>query len=167
VTRRRRILGIVAALSLAAGGAFFGIPQAAFAQFQTLVITVRGNNTDPVRPTAPVDNLQDLMRALLGCWSPPPVDSSRQPVDLVFRVSFKRSGELLGKPPFIEFVREVTPEQRAVYYGAVAEAIDRCSKMPFTDSMGNASAGRVFRVNFVDGRNRKQAEVSWLTTKTD
>jgi hypothetical protein len=166
VTRRRRIPGIVAALSLAAGGALFGIPEAAFAQFQTLIIGINGENPEPVRPTAPVNNLQDLMRAFRGCWSPPPVDSSRQPVDLIFRVSFKRSGELLGKPPFIEFVREVTPEQRALYYTAVAEAIDRCSKMPFTESMGGASAGRVFRINFVDGRNRKQAEVSWLTTKT-
>jgi hypothetical protein len=167
VTRRRRIPGIVAALSLAAGGAFFGVPQPAFAQFLTLVITIRSENTEPVRPTAPVGNLQDLMQAFVRCWSPPPVDSNRQPVDVVFRVSFKRSGELLGKPPFIEFVRDVTPEQRAVYYAAVAEAIDRCSKMPFTESMGNASAGRVYRINFVDARNRKQAEASWLTTKTD
>ena len=52
------------------------------------------------------------------------------------------------------------------YYAAVAEAIDRCSPMPFTESMGGAVAGRVFRVNFIDMRNRRQAEVPWLTGKS-
>jgi hypothetical protein len=166
VTRGRRIPRIVAALSLAAGATFVGVPDRAFAQFTTLSIQIRVANPDPGRPTAPINNLQELMQALAGCWSPPPVDSSRQPVDVIFRVSFKRSGELLGKPPFIEFVREVTPEERARYYAAVAETLDRCSQMPFTESMGGAVAGRVFRVNFIDARNRKQADVSWLTTKT-
>jgi hypothetical protein len=165
--RHRRPAIIAAALAFAACGVVFGIPQAALAQFLTLTMEIRRDNPAPVRPTAPVNNLQDLMRALIGCWNPPPVDSGSQPVDVVFRLSFKRSGELLGKPPFIEFVREVTPEQRSRYYTAVAEAIDRCSQMPFTESMGGASAGRVFRVNFIDARNRKQAEVSWLIPKTN
>jgi len=165
VTRRRPGI-IAAALTLAACGALLGIPKVAFAQFLTLTMEIRRDNPAPVRPTAPVNDLQDLMRALIGCWNPPPADSNSQPIDVVFRVSFKRSGELLGKPPFIEFVREVTPEQRSRYYTAVAEAIDRCSKMPFTESMGGASAGRVFRVNFIDARNRKQAEVPWLIPKT-
>jgi hypothetical protein len=161
----RRLPGIVAAAVLGTAVAV-ALSGTAVAQFTTLVIDIRRENPQPVRPTAPVNDLQDLMRAFRGCWNPPPVDSSRRPVDVIFRVSFKRSGELLGRPPFIEFVREVTPEQRARYYAAVAEAIDRCSKMPFTESMGGASAGRVFRINFVDARNRKQAEVSWLITKT-
>jgi len=39
----------------------------------------------------------------------------------------------------------------------VAEAVDRCSKMPFTDSMGGAVAGSPFRVNFLDRRNSRKA----------
>ena len=66
----------------------------------------------------------------------------------------------------VEFVRPVTPEERGRYYAAVAEAIDRCSQMPFTEQMGGAVAGRVFRVNFIDARNRKQAEVPWLRKKS-
>ena len=50
---------------------------------------------------------------------------------------------------------ELTPEERERYDKAVAEAVERCSQMPFMDSMGGAVAGRTFRVNFVDERNRK------------
>jgi hypothetical protein len=154
---------LYAVLILAVLGVGFAAGTAA-AQFFTLGIRVERSNPEPQRPVAPVDNIKELAWALLACWNPPPVDPGRQPIDVVFRVSFKRSGELLGKPPFIEFVQQVTPEERGRYYQAVAEAIDRCSRIPFTDSMGGAVAGRVFRVNFIDMRNRKQT--LWLTTKT-
>ena len=142
--------------------AIFGIAWSAWvgsasAQFQGLTIPVYVSNREPKRPTAPIDNLQQLMRALHDCWTPPTLDPGRGPIDVTFRVSFKRTGELFGKPPTIEFVQQVTPEQRGRYYQAVAEALDFCSKMPFTDAMGGAVAGRVFRVNFIDMRNRKQA----------
>ena len=131
-----------------------------------LQIEVRGSNPRPVRPSALINNLDELMAALVGCWSPPPLDTKRQPLDLTFQVSFKRSGELFGKPRTIDFPRPVTDEERQIYYTAVAEAIDRCSRMPFTDSMGGAVAGRPFRINFLDRRNSRKAEVSWLTMKT-
>ncbi|TMI99170.1 MAG: hypothetical protein E6G97_23735 [Alphaproteobacteria bacterium] len=140
--------------------------DAARAQRTTLQILIRGTNANPARPTSPVNNLQELSAAFAACWSPPPPDRDRAPVDVIFQVSFKRSGELFGKPRIVEFVRPVTPEERGRYYAAVAEAIDRCSPMPFTEAMGGAVAGRVFRVNFIDMRNRKQAEVPWPITKS-
>jgi hypothetical protein len=140
--------------------------EIALAQRTTLAIEIRGTNANPARPTAPVNNLQELSAALAACWSPPPADRERGPVDVIFQVSFKRSGELFGKPRIVEFARPVTPEERGRYYAAVAEAIDRCSQMPFTEAMGGAIAGRVFRVNFIDMRNRKQAEVPWPTEKS-
>jgi hypothetical protein len=140
--------------------------EIALAQRTTLAIEIRGTNANPARPTAPVNNLQELSAALAACWSPPPADRERGPVDVIFQVSFKRSGELFGKPRIVEFARPVTPEERGRYYAAVAEAIDRCSQMPFTEAMGGAIAGRVFRVNFIDMRNRKQAEVPWPIEKS-
>ena len=73
-------------------------------------------------------------------------------------MSFKRSGELFGKPRVVNFAREVTPEERRRYYQAVVEAIDRCSPMPFTEAMGGAVAGRTFRVNFLDRRDSRKTE---------
>ena len=161
MTRRRPGILITAVL----GAAVIAPPGSAFAQ-TILQIEIRGQNNDPVRPTEPINNLQELSQAFARCWSPPPVDTSRQPVDLTFQVSFKRSGELFGKPRAIQFARPVTSEERERYYTAVAEAVERCSQMPFTESMGGSVAGRTFRVNFIDARNRKQADVSWLITKT-
>ena len=120
-----------------------------------LRITINASNPRPVRPQGPIDNLRAFMAAFAGCWNPPPLDQSRQPLDLTFQVSFKRSGELFAKPRVIHFAREVTPEERQRYYQVVAEAIDLCSPMPFTETMGGAVAGRLFQVNFQDARNRK------------
>ena len=139
---------LIAALLLASGA------EVAFAQYTVLTIIITRSNPEPVRPTAPINTLRDLQIAFAGCWSPPPLDSDRAPVDLTFQVSFKRSGELFGKPPSITFGKAVTSEQRERYQTAVSEALDLCAQMPFTESMGGAAAGRVFRVSFTDARNR-------------
>ena len=131
-----------------------------------LGIEIRASNPQPTRPNGPVNTLREFSNAWGGCWNPPPLDRSRQPLDLAFQVSFKRSGELFGKPRAISFSREVTPEERQRYYQAVAEAVDLCSQMPFTDSMGGAVAGRVFRINFFDRRDSRKTESPWLTMKT-
>jgi hypothetical protein len=116
-----------------------------------------GENPKPVQPTAPVSTLQDLMAALRRCWRPPSLDNNRhQPVDVGFRVSFKGSGELFGKPKVLYFEHDLAPDRRDQYYQAVAEALELCAKMPFTESMGKAVGGRVFRVLFKDTRNRTQ-----------
>ena len=137
------------ALAMAAG--------AALAQGMILTIEINRSNANPHRPTAKIDNLQQFMAALAECWNPPSIDERRGPVDLTFQVSFKRSGELFGKPRIVSFARTVTDEERQRYYRSVAEAIDLCAPMPFTDSMGGAVAGRTFRVNFLDRRNSRKA----------
>ena len=146
---RRAALVASATLMMAAG--------AALAQGTILTIEINRSNARPHGPTGSINTLQDLMAAFAGCWAPPPADTSRGPVDLTFQVSFKRSGELFGKPRAINFARAVTNKEREIYYRAVAEAVDRCAQMPFTESMGGAVAGRPFRVNFLDRRNSRKA----------
>ena len=155
----RYMLAAFAAASLAASGA-------AFAQGMVLFIHIDHANPNPVRPTAPIDNIRELADALRRCWTPPPADARHPKIDVTFSISFKRSGELFGKPKVITFVQPVTDEQRGRYYAAVAEALDLCSRMPFTDSMGGAVAGRVFRVNYLDDRNSKKAENTWPTGRS-
>jgi hypothetical protein len=155
-----------ACLALAALAGSLICADAARAQGMNLLIEIRRSNPLPSRPRAAVNTLQDLMAAFVGCWSPPPLDPERAPVDLTFQVSFKRSGELFGKPRTVQFARAVTQEERERYYTAVAEAVGRCAQMPFTESMGGAVAGRTFRINFIDARNRKQAEGSWRLRKS-
>jgi hypothetical protein len=143
--------GALAALALAVTAG------AALAQGMILTIEINRSNSNPHGPSAKINNLQEFMAALASCWEPPPIDDRHRPIDLTFQVSFKRSGELFGKPRIVNFARSVTDEERQRYYTAVAEAIDRCSPMPFTDSMGGAVAGRTFRVNFLDRRNSRKA----------
>ena len=100
-----------AAYGFAAFGALLWA-DAALAQRMTLAIEIRGTNSSPAHPAAPVNNLQELSAALAACWSPPPPDRERGPVDVIFQVSFKRSGELFGKPRIVEFARPVTAEER-------------------------------------------------------
>jgi hypothetical protein len=149
-----------------AASALLMMAGAALAQGTILTIEINRSNARPRGPTGSINTLQDLMAAFAGCWEPPPADASRGSVDLTFQVSFKRSGELFGKPHAISFARAVTDEERQRYYAAVAEAVDRCSKMPFTESMGGAVAGRPFRVNFLDRRNSRKAEKQWPTEKS-
>ena len=106
------------------------------------------------------------MAALPAAGRRPRPTPRARPVDLTFQVSFKRSGELFGKPRAINFARQVTDKEREVYYRAVAEAVERCSQMPFTEAMGGAVAGRPFRVNFLDRRNTKRAGFTWPTEKS-
>ena len=60
----------------------------------------------------------------------------------------------------------ITDKEREVYYRAVAEAVERCAQMPFTESMGHAVAGHLYRVNFQDQRNTKRAGLTWPTEKS-
>ena len=158
-SRALALAALLGALSAAGAGS-------ALAQGMVLFIEIGQSNPSPVRPEAPVDNIRDLTRALRGCWSPPPIDNAVGPVDVTFQVSFKRSGELFGKPKFVTFVQKVPTELRQRYHQAVAEALDLCQKMPFTDTMGGAVAGRPFRVNFLDRRNTRRTESTWPTTIT-
>ena len=157
-----RAVAFAAVLMAGMGGG----PGAGLAQGMILNINIRGPNSQPVRPKTPVNTLQDLMGALAGCWSPPQLDPARESVDVTFQISFKRSGELFGKPQVIIFPRPVTAEQRERYSRAVAEALDHCSQMPFTETMGAAVAVRVFRVNLIDARNRIRADIQWPTPRT-
>jgi hypothetical protein len=96
-----------------------------------------------------VDTLNDIVRAMQACWRPTGVRYSGQSVTI--RISFKRNGEVLGKP-MITHYREGEPDgaNREAFTQAVREALVRCSPMPFTDKLGAAVAGRPFTFRFVD-----------------
>ena len=159
---RPRASFAAAFLAVAVAGAGVALAQGV----AILAIDVFDSHPAPARPTARIDNIRDVQRAFWRCWSPPPLDETVRQVNLTFQVTYKRDGALLGKPGPIAFAREITEHERAVYFQAVAETIERCSDMPFTDSMGGAVAGRWFRIAIIDKRRSKQTENSWLTTKT-
>jgi hypothetical protein len=158
----RGLFLFAAALAVSLGLA----PHAGFAAGNVILfIEIGRDNLEPRKPVSAVNTLNDLSRALSDCWSPPPFDRDFGPVDVNFTMAFRRSGELFGTR-IVTFVQKVTPEIRERYNTAVAEAVDRCARMPFTAAMGGAVAGTVFRVSFLDKRNSKKADASWPTTTT-
>jgi hypothetical protein len=49
-------------------------------------------------------------------------------------------------------------DERLAYRIAVAQMLQRCAPLPFTEALGNAMAGRPFRMRLIDERKLKQAE---------
>jgi hypothetical protein len=113
-----------------------------------------------------VNTIREAIARIGRCWKPPPL-SRANPIDITVIVSFNRSGEILGHPRITYESEQATDNDRLAYRIAVMEALQRCSPMPFTESMGGAVAGRPFAVKF---HNRKPSpqpteKRAWLTPK--
>jgi hypothetical protein len=82
-------------------------------------------------------------------------------MDITVRFSFKRDGEILGKPRITYESATATDNDRLAYRVAVMETLQRCTPMPFTETMAGAIAGRPFAVQF-----RSYERKAWLLPKT-
>jgi len=113
-----------------------------------------------------VNTLRDVSARLQTCWNPPPL-SSANAIDITVVVSFKRAGEILGRPRITYESEQATDNDRLMYRIAVMEALQRCTPMPFTPEMAGAVAGRPFAIQF---RNRRPSHQpienrAWLLPK--
>ena len=115
---------------------------------------------------AQVDNIRDVFAKLQTCWKPPPT-SRANPIDITVIVSFNRAGEILGRPKVTYESAQATDNDRLLYRIAVMEALQRCTPMPFTESMAGAVAGRPFAVQFHTRKRPPQPieKRAWLTPK--
>ena len=124
---------------------------------EVLVIATLAGSAAAQSPRAPINTLNDLEAALLDCWVPPSIEQSRPGMQITVMVSFKRSGELLGKPRITYETPGATDDERLAYRVAMAQALERCMPLRFTDALGNALAGRPMTLRFIDNRKLKQA----------
>ena len=113
-----------------------------------------------------LNTIRDVVLAIHRCWPPPPADNAA-PIDITVIVSFNREGAILGHPRISYESQEATDNDRIAYRVAVMEALQRCTPMPFTESLGGAVAGRPFAIPF---RNKKypprsQEKRAWLLPK--
>jgi len=114
-----------------------------------------------------VNTIREAIAKIGSCWKPPPL-SRANPIDITVIVSFNRSGEIIGRPRITYESEQATDDDRVAYRIAVMETLQRCSPMPFTESMAGAVAGRPFSVQF---HNRKPPppqpieKRAWLTPK--
>jgi hypothetical protein len=115
-----------------------------------------------------VANLAAMSARLKGCWQPPALPRGNSGMEITVQFTFKRDGNLLGRPRITYETRETTDEERIIYRTAVMQALQRCVPMPFTSGMGNAIAGRPLTIRFDDRRThpKPREKRAWLTTKT-
>src|SRR3954471_9437200 len=98
--------------------------------------------------TGQVDNIKEAFARLQTCWRPPPPSRANPEVEITVIVSFTRDGNILGRPKITYESENATDNDRLEYRVAVMEALQRCTPMPFTGSMGGAVAGRPFAIRF-------------------
>jgi hypothetical protein len=103
-----------------------------------------------------LDSIRDLFVALRGCWVPPPAEQAREGMQMSVRLSFKRSGEIIGSPRVTYTTPDAPRELRDSYHDAITAALGRCTPLPFTAGMGGAIAGRPINIRFVDNREQKE-----------
>jgi hypothetical protein len=115
---------------------------------------------------AQVDNIREAYARFGRCWKPPPA-SQANPIDITVIVSFNRAGEILGHPRITYESEPATDNDRLMYRIAVMETLQRCTPMPFTESMAGAIAGRPFAIQFHNRKRPPQPaeKRTWLTPK--
>jgi hypothetical protein len=123
-----------------------------------LVLVACATNAAAQAPQGQINTLNELGAALRACWIPPSLDRSRAGMQLTVQMSFRRSGELFGKPKITFESSGASDDERLAYRVAVADMLKRCAALPFTEALGNAVAGRPFTMRLVDDRKLKQAE---------
>jgi hypothetical protein len=113
-----------------------------------------------------VNTIREAIARIGSCWKPPPL-SRANPIDITVIVSFNRAGEILGRPRITYESEQATDNDRVAYRIAVMEALQRCSPMPFTESMAGAVAGHPFAIKFHNRKPPPQPieKRAWLTPK--
>jgi hypothetical protein len=99
-----------------------------------------------------VNTIRDLFSTLRGCWVPPPKDEARHGMQYAVRFSFRRDGQIIGKPRMTYASPDAPRELRDTYRNAIDGALERCTPVHFTAGMGGAVAGRPIAIRFVDDR---------------
>ena len=111
----------------------------------------------------PVNTIKDVFERLGTCWKPPP-PSRAKAMDITIIVSFNRSGVIMGHPRITYESAGATDDDRLAYRVAVMETLQRCTPMPFTESMAGAVAGHPFAVKFLN-HLKTQEKQAWQSPK--
>jgi hypothetical protein len=98
-----------------------------------------------------IDNVRQVFAAVRSCWRlAPRKDATGQQMTL--RMSFKRSGEILGEPRITYYEGVPGSAASKEFTDSVGAAFRACIPLPFTNSFGAAVAGRPFTFRFIDDR---------------
>ena len=136
------------------------IPEIDFPTGQNLQLTIetvppKDQTARYRRPDHDLDSIGDLFATLRSCWTPPPVDSAREGMQMSVRFSFKRTGEIIAVPRVTFSTAGVPADTRATYLKAINASLQACMPLKFTGTLGGALAGRPIAIRYVDNRDLK------------
>jgi hypothetical protein len=114
---------------------------------------------------AQVNTIRDVFDRLRSCWRPPDASRAHPDIDITVIVSFNRSGDILGHPRVTYESEQADDNDRLLYRVAVMETLQRCTPMPFTESMAGAAAGRPFAIRFHNRKPPPKEKRAWLIPK--
>ena len=98
-----------------------------------------------------IERIRDVFPAIRACWRLPKGEgpSGQQ---ITVRLSFKRSGELLGRPRITYSALGGDADAQRRFAASVLAAFETCLPLPFSPALGAAIAGRPFTFRFIDDR---------------
>jgi hypothetical protein len=99
--------------------------------------------SDPPRPAA-LDRLTDIAPHISACMHAPHEND-----EITVRLSFNRSGALIGKPRIMFMKSSAGPDSEAELANALLAALHDCTPLPFTPGFGTAIAGTVMTIRFI------------------
>jgi hypothetical protein len=105
-----------------------------------------------VRPDHDLDTIGDLFAELRSCWTPPQAEAAKEGMQMTVRFSFKRSGDMMGRPRMTFATAGAATDVRDTYLKAINSSLDACIPLKFTDGLGGALAGRPIAIRYVDNR---------------
>ena len=134
------------------------IPEIDYPTGQNLQLTIetvppRDQAARYQRPDHDLDSIGDLFAALRSCWTPPPVDSAREGMQMSVRFSFRRTGEIIAAPRLTFSTAGVPADTRTAYLKAINASLQACMPLKFTGALGGARAGRPIAIRYVDNRD--------------
>lgn len=99
----------------------------------------------PAPEREPINTLQDMRRALSACWAVP---ADTQDFKVTVSFSFKRNGDVLGKPRITHTRFNGDIEEQKLILASILQALDDCTPLNITPALGRAVAGRIFTMIF-------------------
>jgi hypothetical protein len=97
------------------------------------------------RSPDPVDTIKEMSDAIYACWKPPPGTAG---MSLTLRFSLRRNGTLIGKPRATYSDLRSDAQLSRAFVASILRALDEALPLPFSDSMGEAIAGRMLVPRF-------------------
>lgn len=96
-----------------------------------------------------LDRYAQVGEALGRCWDPGPAVGGHRWDATTLRVSFKRDGTVNGVPRVVYISDRADPNARSGVRSSLLAALNRCTPLPVSPSLGQAIAGQIFAIHFI------------------